>query len=134
MRPRASSVPGTTGASAPFADAVDTVDPAKLRRRLMLSQGAIPRPYGFRLPTLRNWERGSRSRDAAARAYLTVIARDAERVAMVFADATVEALTRHTLRELRAALDAADTKPEGDPRGQRRSAPRQSQGAQERDP
>jgi transcriptional regulator with XRE-family HTH domain len=92
-------------------DAVDDVDAGKVRRRLLLSQGAFARRYGFSLATLRNWEQGSRRPDAAARAYLTVIARDPERVAAVFAGAEGEALMRLSLKELHAALDAADAAP-----------------------
>jgi transcriptional regulator with XRE-family HTH domain len=102
MKPRAS-------------DAVDDVDAGKVRRRLLLSQGAFARRYGFSLATLRNWEQGSRHPDAAARAYLTVIARDPERVAAAFAGATEEALMRVSLRELSAALDAADLAPPIEP-------------------
>ncbi|HZB91312.1 MAG TPA: helix-turn-helix domain-containing protein [Stellaceae bacterium] len=87
---------------------LDRVDVAEIRRRLMLSQGAFARRYGVPLPTLRNWERGKRRPDATARAYLTVIARDAGRVALVYAGAPAAALTRLAIRELRLALDTAD--------------------------
>jgi transcriptional regulator with XRE-family HTH domain len=89
-------------------DATDDLDVARIRRRLLMSQSSFARRYGLSLPTLRNWERRSRSPDAAARAYLTVIARDPERVAAAFAGATREGLMRLSLNELRAALDAAD--------------------------
>jgi DNA-binding transcriptional regulator YiaG len=130
MKPRTSTVPGTTRAARlRLADAPDRFDVAKVRRGLLLSQGGFARRYGFSLPTLRNWEQGSRSPDAAARAYLSVIARDPERVAAVFAGATREALMQLTWRELRAALDAADAKPETEPpRRRRRPAPRQRDG------
>lgn len=102
MKPRAS-------------DATDDLDVAKVRRRLLLSQSAFARRYGLSLPTLRNWERRSRSPDAAARAYLTVIARDPQRVAAAFAGATPEGLMRLSLHELRAALDAAEPLPAPEP-------------------
>jgi transcriptional regulator with XRE-family HTH domain len=131
MKPRTSAVPGATRAgSLPLADLPDRFDVAKVRRGLLLSQGAFARRYGFSLPTLRNWEQGSRSPDAAARAYLTVIARDPERVAAVFAGARGKALMQLTWRELRAALDAADAAPENEPPPRRRPAPRQGEGAQ----
>ena len=94
----------------------------------MLSQGGFARRYGFAVTTLRNWEQGVRSPDAAARAYLKVIARDPERVAVVFAGASRQALLQFTWRELRAALDAADAadaKPESAPPPARRSPLRQ---------
>lgn len=87
---------------------MDPVDVAEIRKRLMLSQDGFARRYGVPLPTLRCWERGKRRPDAAARAYLTVIARDASRVALVYAGAPAAALTRLAMRELRAALDHAD--------------------------
>jgi transcriptional regulator with XRE-family HTH domain len=86
----------------------EEVDVAKVRRRLQLSQSAFAMRYGLSLPTLRNWERRSRLPDAAARAYLTVISRDPDRVAAVFAGAQGEGLMRLSLRELEKALDAAD--------------------------
>jgi transcriptional regulator with XRE-family HTH domain len=89
----------------------EDVDVAKIRRRLLLSQSSFARRYGLSLPTLRNWERRARSPDAAARAYLTVIARDPERVAAALAGATPEGLMRLSLSELRAALDAVDAEP-----------------------
>jgi transcriptional regulator with XRE-family HTH domain len=86
----------------------DPVDVAQLRRRLVLSQGGFAERYGLSLPTLRNWEQGARLPDAAARAYLTVIARDPDRVAAILAGASKEALLRLTVKELKSALDAAD--------------------------
>ncbi len=96
----------TGGVPAPRAD--DIIDVAKLRQRLLMSQRGFARRYGVPLATLRNWERGSRVPDAAARAYLTVIARDPERVAAVFAGVTPEALLRLSMRELKLALAKAD--------------------------
>jgi len=129
MKPRTSTAAeAIRAASLPLADAPDRFDVAKVRGGLLLSQGGFARRYGFSLPTLRNWEQGSRSPDAAARAYLTVIARDPERVAAVFAGATRQALLQLTWRELRAALDAADAEPAIEPPRRRRSVPRRSDG------
>ena len=86
----------------------DTVDVAQIRRRLVLSQGGFAERYGLSLPTLRNWEQGARLPDAAARAYLTVIARDPDRVAAIIAGASREVLLQLTVKELKSALDAAD--------------------------
>ena len=86
----------------------DPVDVAQIRRRLMLSQGGFAERFGLSLPTVRNWEQGARLPDAAARAYLTVIARDPDRVAAILAGADKETLLRLTVRELKSALDAAD--------------------------
>jgi transcriptional regulator with XRE-family HTH domain len=86
----------------------DPVDVAQLRRRLMLSQGGFAERFGFSLPTVRNWEQGSRLPGAAARAYLTVIACDPERVAAILAGASRGRLLRLTVKELKSALDAAD--------------------------
>ena len=109
MTRRASSVPDKSGTSVPpLGDGGEAVDVARLRRGLMLSQAGFARRFGLSLPTLRNWERGVRQPDAAARAYLTVIARDPERVAAVFGGTKGEALQQLSWRELRAALDAAD--------------------------
>ncbi len=86
----------------------DPVDVAQIRRRLMLSQGGFAERFGLSLPTVRNWEQGARLPDAAARAYLAVIAREPDRVAAIVAGAIKEALLRLTVKELKSALDAAD--------------------------
>ena len=138
MNSRPSAPPGAPRAKLPLADAPDAIDVARIRQRLLLSQGGFARRYGFSLATLRHWEQGARSPGAAARAYLSVIARDPERVAVVFAGASRKALLQFTWRELRAALDAADAaeaKPESEPAPARRSLPRQPEGgAPESDP
>lgn len=59
----------------------DEVDPGAIRRRLKLSQADFARRYALPLASLRKWEQGSRAPGAAARAYLTVIARDPRLVA-----------------------------------------------------
>jgi transcriptional regulator with XRE-family HTH domain len=99
----------------------DPVDVAQIRRRLVLSQGGFAERYGLSLPTLRNWEQGARLPGAAARAYLTVIARDPDRVAAIIAGASREALLRLTVKELKSALDAADLAEAEELRTDRRS-------------
>jgi len=89
-------------------DATKPIDIRRLRGQLQLSQAAFARRYGLALTSLRTWERGTRLPDAAARAYLTVISRDPERVASVYAGAEGKALQQLGWRELRMALDAAD--------------------------
>ncbi len=93
---------------APKTRSLKGADLRQLRGRLMLSQEGFARRYGFTLTTLRNWEQGLRQPDAAVRAYLTVISRDPKRVAALFNGASPETLAQLTLRELTAALDAAD--------------------------
>jgi len=91
-------------------DDTKPIDIRRLRGRLQLSQAAFARRYGLTLTSLRTWERRTRLPDAAARAYLTVISRDPDRVAAVFAGAEGKELQQLGWRELRAALDAADAK------------------------
>jgi putative transcriptional regulator len=54
-----------------------------IRRPLGLSQEDFAAPYHIPIGTLRDWEQGRVEPDQAARAYLTVIARDAEAVRKV---------------------------------------------------
>jgi putative transcriptional regulator len=51
-----------------------------LRRALRLTQEEFAARYHIPLGTLRDWEQGRCEPDQPARAYLTVIARDPERV------------------------------------------------------
>jgi putative transcriptional regulator len=51
-----------------------------IRRALGLSQEDFAERYRIPIGTLRDWEQGRVEPDQAARAYLTVIARDPERV------------------------------------------------------
>jgi transcriptional regulator with XRE-family HTH domain len=89
----------------------------ELRRRLGLSQGGFARRYGVPLMTLLEWDRGRRLPGAATRAYLTVIARDPERVAAVLAGATAADLAQQTWRALRQELDDADRREDAARRG-----------------
>lgn len=52
-----------------------------IRRALELSQEEFATRFHIPLGTLRDWEQGRAEPDQAARAYLTVIARDPEHVA-----------------------------------------------------
>ena len=58
-----------------------------LRRALDLTQEEFARAYHIPLGTLRDWEQGRTRPDQAARAYLTVIARDPEHTRRVLAHA-----------------------------------------------
>ena len=49
-----------------------------------LSQSEFSRVYGIPLGTIRDWEQGRTAPDAAAIAYLTAIANDAEAVAKAY--------------------------------------------------
>ena len=56
-----------------------------IRRALGISQEDFASRYHIPLGTLRDWEQGRAATDKAARAYLTVIARDPEAVRKAFA-------------------------------------------------
>lgn len=56
------------------------VEVRAIRRRSGLSQAKFAARYGFALDALRNREQGRRQPDPAARAYLTVIAREPDAV------------------------------------------------------
>jgi putative transcriptional regulator len=52
------------------------VDVKAIRKRVKLSQAEFSRAYGISKRALQEWEQGGRQPDSAARAYLTVIARE----------------------------------------------------------
>ena len=56
----------------------ETIDVKAIRKQLGLSQQAFAARFGFSVGSVRNWEQGTRQPDGAARAYLTVIAREPE--------------------------------------------------------
>ena len=56
------------------------VDVRQLRERLGVTQEQFALRYGLELDALRNWEYGRREPDRAAKSYLSVIAREPERV------------------------------------------------------
>ena len=58
-----------------------------IRRALRMTQEEFATRYRIPLGTLRDWEQGRAAPDQAARAYLTVIARDPEAVRKAFAPA-----------------------------------------------
>ena len=82
------------------------IDVGALRRRLGLSQPAFARRYRLSAASLRKWEQGIRAPDAAARAYLTVIAREPGLVAVTLASPRGGRAMR--VFDLIAALDKAD--------------------------
>ena len=47
-----------------------------IRQRVKMSQAEFSRAYGISKRALQEWEQGGRQPDSAARAYLTVIARE----------------------------------------------------------
>ena len=51
-------------------------DVQAIRRRVKMSQAQFSRAYGISKRSLQEWEQGGRQPDSAARAYLTVIARE----------------------------------------------------------
>lgn len=60
--------------------AAHAVDVKKVRERLGLTQEQFALRFGLELDAVRNWERGRRPPDAAARSYLAVIDRRPEAV------------------------------------------------------
>jgi putative transcriptional regulator len=52
------------------------VDVRAIRKRVKMSQAEFSRAYGISKRALQEWEQGGRQPDSAARAYLTVIARE----------------------------------------------------------
>ncbi|HXB71973.1 MAG TPA: helix-turn-helix domain-containing protein [Candidatus Acidoferrales bacterium] len=52
------------------------IDVKAIRKRVKMSQAEFSRAYGISKRALQEWEQGARQPDSAARAYLTVIARE----------------------------------------------------------
>ena len=52
------------------------VDVRAVRKRVKMSQAEFSRAYGISKRALQEWEQGGRQPDSAARAYLTVIAKE----------------------------------------------------------
>ena len=52
------------------------IDVAKIRKNLKMTQASFCRAFGFSLDTVKHWEGGRRTPESAARAFLTVIARN----------------------------------------------------------
>jgi putative transcriptional regulator len=73
------------------AEARDIHGVARLRRKLGLAQFQFCNAYGIPLQTLRQWERGLREPDTAAKSLLTVIEAMPEQVAEAIARARSQA-------------------------------------------
>jgi putative transcriptional regulator len=58
----------------------DSVDVAKLRNRLGLSQAAFARAFGLDVTAIHAWEQGRRQPDRAARVLLAVIGKEPQAV------------------------------------------------------
>src|SRR6266852_152766 len=52
------------------------IDVKAIRKRVKMSQTEFSRAYGINKRALQEWEQGGRQPDSAARAYLTVIAKE----------------------------------------------------------
>ena len=52
------------------------IDVKAIRKRVKMSQAQFSHAYGISKRALQEWEQGGRQPDSAARAYLTVIARE----------------------------------------------------------
>jgi putative transcriptional regulator len=52
------------------------IDVKAIRKRVKMSQAEFSRAYGISKRALQEWEQGARQPDSAARAYLTVIAKE----------------------------------------------------------
>jgi len=61
------------------------IDVKAIRKRVRMSQAEFSRAYGISKRALQEWEQGGRQPDSAARAYLTVIAREPAVVRRVLA-------------------------------------------------
>ena len=53
-----------------------SIDVKAIRKRVKMSQAEFSRTYGISKRALQEWEQGGRQPDSAARAYLTVIAKE----------------------------------------------------------
>lgn len=58
----------------------DEIDVKAIREKMSLSQGEFAKLFGLSKRTLEHWEHGRRVPSGAARAFLTVIAREPEAV------------------------------------------------------
>ena len=63
------------------------VDVKAIRKRVKMSQADFARAYGISKRAIQEWEQGGRQPDSAARAYLTVIAREPDAVRRALARA-----------------------------------------------
>ncbi len=70
------------------------IDVKAVRARTKLSQAAFAHTYGISKRALQEWEQGGRQPDSAARAYLTVIAREPAVVRRALAETRVSSASR----------------------------------------
>ena len=76
------------------------IDVKSIRQRLNMTQALFSEVFGFSLDAVKHWEGGRRTPEAAARAFLTVIARDPR--------AVLSALHPVTAPPIRKQLRSAD--------------------------
>ena len=69
----------------------DSVDVRGLRNKLHFSQGRFADAFGLSVDSIRHWESGRRTPEAAARALLTVIAFDPQLVMRALSQPTEDA-------------------------------------------
>jgi putative transcriptional regulator len=62
------------------------IDVRAIRVKLHMSRDEFANHFGFSIRTLEKWEQGARQPEGAARAYLTVIARNPQAVESALAD------------------------------------------------
>src|ERR1035438_6833299 len=62
------------------------IDVKSIRKRVKMSQAEFSRIYGISKRALQEWEQGGRQPDSAARAHLTVIAKEPEVVRRALAN------------------------------------------------
>ena len=62
------------------------IDVKAIRKQVKMSQAEFARAYGISKRALQEWEQGGRQPDSAARAYLTVIAKEPEVVRRAIRD------------------------------------------------
>jgi putative transcriptional regulator len=58
----------------------EEVDVKAIRNKMRLSQAKFANSFGFSINAIKNWEQGRRHPDVAARAFLTVIAKETNAV------------------------------------------------------
>ena len=58
----------------------DTIDVARIRAQLGLSQEAFAQTYGFALSAVRDWEQGRRQPERSARILLKIVEKEPEAV------------------------------------------------------
>lgn len=69
-----------TGGRTTIVHVPEDVDVRSIRERLAMTQAEFSARFALPVDTLRKWERGTRTPDAASRAYLTLIRKNAKAV------------------------------------------------------